>query len=491
MDPRNERALHLTRRHFLNAGGTGIGMAALWSLLGGQDLLAGGADAKGGLPGLPHFPAKAKRVIYLFMPGAPSHIDLYDYKPKLKALAGTDLPDSVRGGQRLTGFTANQATLPIIPSAFQFAQHGQSGAWLSELVPNIAKRADDICFIKTLNNDQINHDPAISILLTGFQLAGRPSLGAWVNYALGSENENLPAFVSMISAGKGGSGVPPHERMWGSGFLPPRYSGVKFGSGKDPVLYLSDPEGLAPTDERKFLDELVTINQASLKEFGDPEISNRIAQYEMAAKMQTSVPDLMDLSKESESTYELYGPEAKTPGTFARNCLIARRLAERGVRFIQVLHRGWDQHANLPSLLAGQAHDVDQASAGLVQDLKQRGMLDDTLILWGGEFGRTVYGQFGFTGGNTTETATSYGRDHHVRCYTVWMAGGGIKPGITYGETDDFSYNIVKDPVHIHDLHATILNRLGIDHTKLTFRFMGRDFRLTDTSGVVVKGVLT
>ena len=491
MDPRIEHARLMNRRSFMRVGTGGIGLAALWSLLG-DDLMAARAEATaiGGLEGLPHFAPKAKRVIYLHMLGAPSNLDLWDYKPALKGLAGTNLPDSVRGGQRLTGFTANQATLPIVPSVFNFTQHGQSGQWVSELMPRTAKVVDDICFIRTMFNEQINHDPAISLLLTGFQLAGRPTLGAWVNYALGSENENLPGFISFVSQSTS-PGLVAHDRMWGSGFLPPRYGGVKFGATKDPVLYLSNPEGFEPADRRRFLDALAALNQNSLDEFGDPEIANRIEQYELAARMQTSVPELMDLSpdKEPDSSFELYGEESRTPGTFARNCLLARRLAERGVRFIQLTHRGWDHHNNLPQRITECAHDVDQGSAALIQDLKQRGMLEDTLVMWGGEFGRTVYGQASRPG-EVPSTATSYGRDHHVRCYTVWMAGGGIKPGISYGETDDFNYNTVKDPVSIHDRHATVLHLLGIDHTRLTHKYQGRDFRLTDVFGNVVKGVL-
>lgn len=492
MDPRREHVRLVTRRWFLNAGGSGLGLAALWTLLGEDVWAAGqaGAAPTRGVPGLPHFAPKAKRVIYLFMPGAPSHIDLFDYKPKLKDLAGTDLPDSVRGSQRLTGFTRSQNSLPVIPSAFTFAQHGQSGTWLSELLPHTAKVADDLCFIKSMNTEQINHDPAVTFLLSGFHLAGRPSIGAWVSYALGSENRNLPALVAMVTIGKGGTGVPAYDRQWGNGFLPAKYQGVKFGSGTDPVLYLSDPEGFGQADRRRFLDDLAALNNITLQESGDPEIAARIEQYEMAARMQTAVPELMDLSNEPESTFELYGPDSRKPGAFARNCLLARRMAERGVRFIQVTHMGWDHHANLPTQLAGQASDVDQGAAALIQDLKQRGMLEDTLVLFGGEFGRTVYGQFGNTGVREEATAKNYGRDHHPRCFTIWMAGGGIKPGITYGETDDFSYNIIRDPVTIHDWQATILNRLGIDHTRLTYRHQGRDFRLTDVDGQVVKGIL-
>lgn len=493
MDPRSEHIRLVTRRWFLNAGGSGLGLAALWTLLGDDVVRAAGqsgAKAIAGLPGLPHFAPKAKRVIYLFMPGAPSHIDLFDYKPKLKDYSGTDLPDSVRGTQRLTGFTRSQNSLPVIPSAFTFAQHGQSGAWISELLPHLTKVADDLCFVKSMNTEQINHDPAITFLLSGFQLAGRPSMGAWVSYALGTENANLPALVAMVTIGKAGNAVVAYDRQWGNGFLPAKYQGVKFGSGTDPVLYLSDPEGIARADQRKFLDDLAALNNLTLQASGDPEVAARIEQYEMAARMQTTVPELVDLSTEPESTFELYGPESRKPGAFARNCLLARRMAERGVRFIQLTHTGWDQHSNLPAQLAAQAADIDQGSAALVQDLKQRGMLEDTLVMFGGEFGRTVYGQFANTGAREESSATSYGRDHHPRCFTMWMAGGGIKPGVTYGETDDFSYNIVRDPVGIHDWQATVLHCLGIDHTRLTYKHLGRDFRLTDVAGHVVKDIL-
>jgi hypothetical protein len=489
MDPRIEQARLMNRRSFMKVGTGGIGLAALWSLLGDDLMAAGDATETGGLPGLPHFAPKAKRVIYLYMLGAPSPLDLWDYKPKLKGLAGTNLPDSVRGGQRLTGFTANQATLPIVPSAFTFKQYGQSGQWVSELMPHHGQIVDDICFVRTMSNDQINHDPAISMVLTGFQLAGRPTLGAWTNYALGSVNKNLPGFIAFVSESKAPS-IAAHDRMWGSGFLPPRYGGVKFGASKDPVLYLSNPEGIEAADRRRFLDGLAALNETTKDEFRDPEINNRIEQYELAAKMQVSVPELTDLSKEPDSTFELYGEESRAPGTFARNCLLARRLAERGVRFIQLTHRSWDHHNNLPKLITEPAHDVDQASAALIQDLKQKGMLDETLVMWGGEFGRTVYGQAARPGEVATNMTTSYGRDHHVRCYTIWMAGGGIKPGISYGETDDFNYNTVKDPVSIHDRHATVLHCLGIDHKRLTYKHQGRDFRLTDVSGNVVKGIL-
>jgi len=472
----------MTRRHFFSLTSSGLGIAALASLLA-EDLTAASASA-GGLPGLPHFAPKAKRVIYLFQSGAPSQMDLFDYKPKLEQLRATELPDSVRMGQRLTGMTATQASFPVAPSIFRFAQHGESGAWLSELLPHTARVVDELCFIKSMHTEAINHDPAITFFQTGAQLAGRPSIGSWLAYGLGSENRDLPAFVVMVSQGSGNPGDQPlYDRLWGSGFLPSTYQGVKFRSGGDPVLFLSDPPGFGRQARRRFLDDLAAMNEMNLKEFGDPEIATRIAQYEMAYRMQASVPELTDLSKEPERTFELYGPDARKPGTFAANCLLARRLAERGVRFVQLFHRGWDQHNKLPTQIRGQCRDTDQASAALIQDLKERGLLEDTLVVWGGEFGRTVYCQ-----GRLTED--DYGRDHHPRCFTIWMAGGGVKPGITHGETDDYCYNIVSEPVHVHDLHATILHCLGIDHTRLTFKFQGRHFRLTDVHGNVVKQIL-
>lgn len=482
MNPIDEQQLMLTRRHFFSRFGMGIGTAALASLLA-QDSFALGDDAMTGLTDLPHFAPKAKRIIYLFQAGGPSQLDLFDHKPKLANLRGENLPDSIRQGQRLTGMTAYQSSFPTAPSIFKFAQHGKSGAWLSELLPHTAKIADDISFIRSMNTEQINHDPAITCSLTGFQLAGRPSLGSWLAYGLGSENKDLPAFIVMVSVGRTGGDQPLYDRLWGSGFLPSRYQGVKFHNGPDPVLYLSNPPGINQQVRRKFLDDLAELNQLNAKEYGDPEIQSRVAQYEMAYRMQTSVPELTDLSKESEKTLERYGPDARKPGTFAFNCVLARRLAERGVRFIQLFHRGWDQHGALPRNIRKQAEDTDQPSAALIQDLKERGMLDDTLVIWGGEFGRTVYSQGKLT-------AEDYGRDHHPRCFTVWMAGGGIKPGVSVGETDDFSYNITRDPVHVHDLNATILHCLGIDHTRLTFKFQGRYFRLTDVHGNVVKPML-
>jgi Protein of unknown function (DUF1501) len=481
----DETGLMLTRRHFFGRTATGIGMAALASLFGREVQAETSPETKahGGLPGLPHFPPKAKRVIFLFQSGGPSQIELFDYKPRLKEFQGQDLPESVRQGQRLTGMSATQSSFPLVPSKFSFKQYGNSGAWISELLPYTAKAADQLTFIKSMHTEAINHDPAVTFIQTGSQIAGRPSIGAWLAYGIGAETEDLPAFVVMISPGKGTGGQPLYDRLWGSGFLPSRYQGVKFRSVGDPVLYLSNPDGFTSNDRRRFLDALGKLNQLNGDSFGDPEIATRIAQYEMAFRMQTSVPELTDLSKESPHTFELYGEEARTPGTFAANCLLARRLAERGVRFIQLFHRDWDHHGKLPTDLPKRCKEVDQACAGLVQDLQDRGMLDETLVIWGGEFGRTVYCQGRLT-------PTDYGRDHHPRCFTVWMTGGGIKPGVTIGATDDYCYNITKDPVHIFDLQATILQCLGIDHTRLTYKFQGRHFRLTDIGGNVVKSIL-
>ncbi len=474
------KPIDLTRRHFFSRASTGIGVAALSSLLQ-QDLGA----SEGALPGIPHFAPKAKRVIYLFQSGAPSQIDLFDHKPKLQQYRSSELPDSIRQGQRLTGMTSTQSSFPVVPSMFEFAQHGNSGAWVSRLMPHTAKIVDQLCFVKSMHTEAINHDPAITFFQTGFQIAGRPSIGAWLSYGLGSENKDLPGFVVMVSQGSGNlADQPLYDRLWGSGFLPSKYQGVKFRSMGDPVLFLSDPPGVAKSSRARFIDDLGKLNQLEYEEFGDPETTARIAQYEMAYRMQTSVPELTDISKEPARTFELYGPDSRKPGTYAANCLLARRLSERGVRFIQLFHRGWDQHNHLPKQIAGQCQDTDQASAALVQDLKERGLLDETLVVWGGEFGRTVYCQGKLT-------ADDYGRDHHPRCFTIWMAGGGIKPGITYGATDDYCYNITENPVDVHDLQATILHCLGIDHTKLTFKFQGRHFRLTDVHGKVVKGVLT
>jgi hypothetical protein len=490
MDPHLEREWRLTRRHFLGLTGTGIGAAALATLIN-EDVRAQSRAAAaipqvatGGLPGLPHFAPKARRVIYLFQSGAPSQLELFDYKPKLVELRGTELPESIRKGQRLTAMTATQASFPIVPSIFAFAQHGESRAWISELMPHTAKIADELCFVKSMHTEAINHDPGITFFQTGAQLAGRPSMGAWLSYGLGSMNQDLPTFVALVSFGTGNGDQPLYDRLWGSGFLPTRFQGVKFLSSGDPVLYLSNPPGVGRADRRRFLDDLQSLNRLKEEDYGDPETATRIAQYEMAYRMQTSVPELADLSGEPERTFEMYGPASRRPGTFARNCLLARRLAERGVRFVELFHRGWDQHAQLPRGIRAQSTDVDQPQAALIQDLKERGLLEDTLVVWGGEFGRSVYCQGKLTG-------DVYGRDHHPRCFTIWMAGGGVKPGTTYGETDDFSYNIVRDPMHVHDLHATMLHLLGIDHSKLTYQYQGRNFRLTDVHGRVVKELLS
>jgi hypothetical protein len=469
----------LTRRHFFGLHALGLGAAALATLLP-KSLRA---ETYGALPGVPHFTPKAKRVIYLFQSGGPSQMELFDYKPRLRDLQNTELPESVRMGQRLTGMSATQSTFPVVPSRFEFQQHGNSGAWVSELMPHTARIADRLTFVKSLHTEAINHDPAVTFLQTGAQIAGRPSIGSWLSYGLGSETRDLPAFVVMISPGSGGSGQPLYDRLWGSGFLPTRYQGVKFRSVGDPVLYLSNPGGFDAKIRREYLDTLGAMNQLQLDEYGDPEIATRIAQYEMAFRMQSSVPELTDLSKEPPHTFELYGPDARKPGTFAANCLLARRLAERGVRCIQLFHRDWDHHGKLPQDLPKRCKETDQPAAALIEDLAQRGMLDETLVVWGGEFGRTVYCQ-----GRLTKE--EYGRDHHPRCFTIWMAGGGVKPGITLGATDDYGYNVVSDPVHVHDLQATILHALGIDHTRLTYKYQGRYFRLTDVHGRVVKEVL-
>ncbi|MBY0523948.1 MAG: DUF1501 domain-containing protein [Gemmataceae bacterium] len=485
MNPLLESQLLLTRRHFFGRAATGIGAAALASLLDKD--IAAAPDAKkdtGGWPGFPNFAPKAKRVIYLFQSGAPSQMDLFDYKPKLNELRGTELPESIRKGQRLTGMTSRQESFPVAPSMFKFARRGQCGSWVSDLMPHTAGVVDDLCFIKSMHTEAINHDPAVTFFQTGFQLAGRPSIGSWLSYGLGSDNRDLPAFVVLLSQGTGNlNDQPLYDRLWGSGFLPTKYQGIKFRSVGEPVLYLSNPPGVGDGTRRRVLDDLARLNQLKLEESGDPEIATRIAQYEMAYRMQTSVPELTDVSKEPKHVLDMYGPNARKPGTYAANCLLARRLAERGVRFIQLFHRGWDQHSSLPKQIAGQCSDTDQPSAALIKDLKQRGLLDDTLVIWGGEFGRTVYCQ-------GTLTATDYGRDHHPRCFTIWMAGGGIKGGTSYGATDDYCYNITENPVHVHDLHATVLHCLGIDHTKLTYKFQGRYFRLTDVHGKIVEDVL-
>jgi hypothetical protein len=474
----------MSRRDFFGKFAMGVGGFALMNMLqrnaGAATLPPLGSPFRGILE-KPHFAPKAKRIIYLFMAGGPSQHDLFDYKPLLNQMNGQDLPESVRGAQRLTGMSAHQAHYPLAGSVFNFAQHGQSRMWVSDLLPHTAKMVDELCFIRSMHTEHINHDPAITFFQTGHQLPGRPSMGSWLSYGLGSANENLPAFVVLIS--KDRIDQPLYSRLWGNGFLSSIHQGVQFRAGGDPVLYLKNPDGISPSGRRKFLDRLAELNAAQAAELGDPEIASRIAQYEMAYRMQTSVPEVMDSSKESAATYELYGEEAKQPGTFAANCLLARRLAERDVRFIQLYHPGWDQHGSLPKQIRRQAGDVDRGCYALITDLKQRGLLDDTLVVWGGEFGRTNYSQGKLT-------ATDYGRDHHPRCFTVWMAGGGVKPGYIHGATDDFGYNITENPVSVHDLQATILHQMGINHEQLTYKHQGRYYRLTDVEGSVVKAVL-
>jgi hypothetical protein len=460
-----------TRRRFLAHGSRlGLGAIALESLLRGRALASGAA--------------KARRVIYLCQSGAPSQIDLFDPKPELTKRFNEDLPESIRQGQRLTTMTSGQDRFPIAPSIFRFARHGQSGATVSELLPNLASVSDEICYIKSMHTEAINHDPAITFLQTGAELAGRPSFGSWISYGLGAINEDLPAFVVLLSRGSGRPNCQPlYDRLWGSGFLPSRHQGVKFLSSGDPVLFLENPAGVSDAGRKRNLAAIAGLNDLAHRELGDPETLTRIAQFEMAHRMQTSVPDVADLTGEPRSTFDLYGPDARIRGTYAYNCLLARRLVERDVRFVQLFHMGWDQHNALPKQIRGQCRDTDQASAALVKDLKQRGLLEDTLVIWGGEFGRTVYSQGELT-------ADNYGRDHHPRCFTLWLAGAGVKAGHTHGATDDFSYNITEDPVHIHDLNATLLHLLGIDHERLTYRYQGRDFRLTDVHGRVVRGIL-
>ncbi|MFY0685765.1 MAG: DUF1501 domain-containing protein [Cyclobacteriaceae bacterium] len=470
----------MNRRHFLSRTSLGIGGAALSSLLT-TDLF--GNTQKQGVLGSPHFHPKAKRVIYLFQSGGPSQLETFDYKPLLQQRNGDQLPDSIRNGQRVTGMTAHQKSFPMAGSQFSFKQHGQSGAWVSDIMPHTSKVVDDLCFVKTLHTEAINHDPAITFFQTGSQQAGRPSIGSWLSYGLGSDNDNLPAFCVLLSRGREG-GQPLYSRLWGNGFLPSLHQGVQFRSGADPVLFLNDPDGMSKASRRRMLNTLQSLHEAQYEKVMDPEINTRIAQYEMAYRMQTSVPETMNVSNEPDYIYEMYGEESRKPGTYAANCLLARRLIENDVKFVQLYHQGWDQHGNLPSDIQVMTKSTDQASAALVMDLKQRGLLEDTLVIWGGEFGRSNYSQ-----GKLTKT--NYGRDHHPRCFTAWMAGGGVKPGMTYGETDEFGYNIVKDPVHVHDFQATILHQLGIDHERLTFKHQGRRYRLTDVHGKVVHGILT
>jgi hypothetical protein len=464
-----------SRRHFLR--NSLLGAAALASLDSGTAAPANAATKP------PHFAPKAKRVIYLFQSGGPSHLELMDYKPRLKELHGSELPDSIRQGQRLTGMTSGQKSFPVVAQKFAFHQAGSQGAWFSELLPHTAKAVDDLCIIRSMHTEAINHDPAITFMQTGSQQPGRPSLGAWLSYGLGSEADELPAFVVMISHGTGSDANQGLlDRLWGSGFLPSSHQGVKLRSGSEPVLYLNDPAGIDRSLRRDMLDQLAKLNELQQQQDGDPEIGTRIAQYEMAFRMQASVPELTDLKDEPESVFEMYGPDSKKPGTYAANCLLARRMVERGVRFVQLYHRGWDNHGNLPSNIPKQCRDIDQPQAALVADLKRLGLLDDTLVIWGGEFGRTVYSQ-----GSLQD---DYGRDHHGRCFSMWLAGGGFKPGAVIGETDDYGYNIVADPIHIHDLHATMLHSLGFDHQRLTYRYQGRDFRLTDVHGRVMQNLL-
>ncbi|MFC7523989.1 DUF1501 domain-containing protein [Parapedobacter sp. GCM10030251] len=474
--------LFQNRRQFLSSLSVGIGSAALGSLLI-PGLFSGGKRGQDALAkAIPHFAPKAKRVIYLFQSGGVSQLESFDYKPKLREMLGQDLPESVRGGQRLTGMTSGQASFPLVGSYFDFAQYGESRAWISSLFPHTAKIVDDLCIVKSMHTDAINHDPAITFFQTGAQQGNRPSMGAWLSYGLGSENENLPAFCVLISKGKGDNqGI--YSKLWTNGFLDSVHQGVQFVGGPNPVLYLNNPEGTDKVSRRNLLDKLAKLNAMQFEVFGDAEITAKVQQYEMAYRMQTSVPEVTDVSKEPDHIVKMYGPECLVPGTYAANCLLARKLSESGVRFVQLYHQGWDQHGGLPGMMALQAKDVDQASAALVMDLKQRGLLDETLVIWGGEFGRTNYCQGHLAFDN-------YGRDHHPRSFSIWMAGGGVKPGLVYGETDEFGYNIVKDPVHVHDFHATVLHLLGLDHERLTYQHLGRRYRLTDVAGNVVKNII-
>jgi hypothetical protein len=475
-------SLQFNRRKFLSRLSIGLGSAALGSLLI-PDLFRDQTVEEALTSGLPHFAPKAKRVIYLFQNGAPSQLETFDHKPLLRKMMGQDLPASIRNGQRLTGMTANQTAFPLVGSYYDFKQYGQSGAWVSELFPHIAKITDDICFIRSMHTEAINHDPALTFFQSGAQQGNRPSIGSWVSYGLGTENSNLPAFCVLLSRGKGnGQGV--YSKLWTNGFLDSVHQGVQFSSGENPILYLQDPAGLDRVSRRKMIDQIAALNEMELNRFGDPETAAKISQYEMAYRMQTAVPEIMDTTQEPEDIIRMYGPDCLVPGTFAANCLLARKLSENGVRFVQLYHQGWDQHGNLPNEMRGQAMDVDRPSAALITDLKQRGLLDETLVIWGGEFGRTNYCQ-------GKMTADNYGRDHHPRCFTIWMAGGGVRPGMVYGETDELGYNIVKDPVHVHDFQATVLHLLGLDHEKITYKFQGRRYRLTDLYGNVVKDIIT
>ena len=473
-----------SRRDFLTKTSLGLGGISLASFLNSENLFASNVirSSINSEIDLPHFVPKVKRVIYLFQSGAPSQLDLFDHKPLLSKMNGEELPESVSGGQRLTGMTAGQNSFPLAGSHFKFKQHGQSGAWLSDLMPYTSKISDELCFIKSMHTEAINHDPAVTFIQTGSQLPGRPSIGSWLSYGLGSDNKNLPGFVVLITKDK--YGQPLYSRSWGNGFLPSQYQGVQFRSGKNPVLYLDNPPGVSKKLREEQLDFLSKIQKSKYSDIGDPEILSRISQYEMAFRMQTSVPEVMDISKEPESIFKLYGEDAKKPGTFAANCLLARRLIEKDVRFVQLYHQGWDHHGDLPKNIKIQCKETDQPTAGLIKDLKQRGLLEDTLVIWGGEFGRTNYSQ-----GQLTDT--NYARDHHPRCFTIFMAGAGIKKGLSYGQTDEFGYNIIENPVHIHDFQATLMYLMGIDHEKFTFKFQGRRYRLTDVHGSIVKDILS
>ena len=487
MHPSDRAVLAETRRQFFARGARGLGVAALATAIG--DDLRGNPSLNapiGGLPGLPHFAPKAKRAIYLHMVGAPPQLDLYDYKPGMKDWYDKDLPESIRRGQRLTTMTSGQSRFPIAPSIFKFAQHGKSGAWISELLPHTSKMVDDIAILRSLHTEAINHEPAITFIQTGNMLSGKPCIGAWMAYGLGSMNQDLPTFVVLNATHTHPKANVQaiSAKFWSAGYLSAQYAGVTLRAGGDPVLYISNPDGMPPRIRRRMLDGLSELNQIEHEKLADPETMVRIAQYEMAFRMQSSVPELTDISKETESTYNMYGPDARKGGTFANSCLMARRLVERGVRFVQIYHRGWDVHGNLPEVLPSQCKDVDQGCWALVQDLKQRGMLDDTLVIWGGEFGRTIYSQGKLT-------ATDYGRDHHPRCFSLWAAGGGVKPGIVYGETDEFSYNITQDPVHVRDFQATILRLFGIDHERFTYKYQGLDQKLTGVDKAsVVKAIM-
>ena len=476
-----EHSLGFNRRKFLSRMSIGLGSAALGSLLI-PDLFSSSSPEEAIMQGLPHFAPKAKRVIYLFQNGAPSQLETFDYKPLLNKMVGQNLPESIRNGQRLTGMTASQTTFPLVGSYFGFKQYGNSGAWVSDLFPHMSKIVDDICIVKTMHTEAINHDPALTFFQSGAQQGNRPSMGSWVSYGLGTENSNLPAFCVLLSRGKGnGQGV--YSKLWTNGFLDSVHQGVQFSSGENPILYLQDPDGMDRNTRRKMVDQIAVLNEMELKNFGDPETAAKISQYEMAYRMQTAVPEIMDTSRESEDIIKLYGADCLVPGTYAANCLLARKLSESGVRFVQLYHQGWDQHGNLPNEMKGQALDVDRPSAALITDLKQRGLLDETLVIWGGEFGRTNYCQGKIAPEN-------YGRDHHPRCFSIWMAGGGIRPGMVYGETDELGYNIVQNPVHVHDFQATVLHQMGLDHEKLTYKFQGRRYRLTDLYGSVVKDII-